>query len=241
MMPEHHCYVEVFGGAGWVLFRKQPSKVEVWNDMNSDLVNLFRIVRNKLHVFKRRQYFLLSSREEYCAFQKAIKTGEFKDDVDRAIAFYYCIKNSFGSGIFTGFAFGPSRGPKYCESIEKLEAARERLKNVYIDNLSFARLIPNYDRKDTLFYCDPPYYMLLDRPCGRQYYQHTFTADDHTRLRDTLKGISGRFILSYDDHPIVRKLYRRFRVTETEPVLYSMNNRQGVPSRKVGELIITNY
>ena len=95
MMPEHHCYVEVFGGAGWVLFRKKPSGVEVWNDLNSDLVNLFRIVRNKLHVFKRRQYFLLSSREEYCAFQKAIKTGEFKDDVDRAIAFYYCIKKLF--------------------------------------------------------------------------------------------------------------------------------------------------
>lgn len=69
MMPEHHCYVEVFGGAGWVLFRKTPSEVEVWNDLNSDLVNLFRIVRNKLHVFKRRQYFLLSSREEYFIFQ----------------------------------------------------------------------------------------------------------------------------------------------------------------------------
>ena len=106
MMPEHKTYVEVFGGAGWVLFRKNPSEVEAWNDLNSDLVNLFRVVRNKLHVFKRRQYFLLSSREEYFTFQKAIKTGSFKDDIDRAIAFYYCIKNSFGSGIFTGFAHG---------------------------------------------------------------------------------------------------------------------------------------
>ena len=65
--------------------------------------------------------------------------------------------------------------------------------------------------------------------------------DDHTKLRDILKGIAGRFILSYDDHPAVRKLYKRFKVTETEPVLYSMNNRQGVPSRRVGELIITNF
>mgnify|MGYP001570469161 FL=1 len=241
MMPEHRTYVEVFGGAGWVLFRKEPSEVEVWNDLNSNLVNLFRIVRNKLHVFKRRQYFLLSSREEYFTFQKAIKTGKFKDDIDRAIAFYYCVRNSFGSGIFTGFAFGPNRSPKYCGGMEKLEAARERLKSIYIDNLSFDRLIPNYDRKETLFYCDPPYRMLLDKPCGKQYYQHTFTEDDHVRLKDTLKGISGRFILSYDDHPTVRKLYSRFRVTETEPVLYSMNNRQGVPSRRVGELVITNF
>lgn len=125
--------------------------------------------------------------------------------------------------------------------MEKLKAARERLNNVYIDNLSFDRLIPNYDRKETLFYCDPPYMMLLDKPCGKQYYQHTFTEDDHTRLRDTIKGISGRFILSYDDHPEVRKLYRRFNIKETAPVLYSMNNRQGTPARRVGELIITNY
>lgn len=99
IIPEHHCYVEVFGGAGWVLFKKPPSKVETWNDLNSDLANLFRIVRNRLDRFKRRQQYLLASREEYSAFQKAIKEGKFRDDVDRAIAFYYCIKNSFGSGI----------------------------------------------------------------------------------------------------------------------------------------------
>jgi DNA adenine methylase len=69
MMPEHHTYVEVFGGAGWVLFKKPQSKVEVWNDLNSDLVNLFRVVRNRLNAFKQRQYFLLASREEYYAFQ----------------------------------------------------------------------------------------------------------------------------------------------------------------------------
>ncbi len=155
-MPEHHTYVEVFGGAGWVLFRKEPSEVEVWNDLNADLVNLFKIVRNQLSQFKRRQYLLLSSRDEYYTFMKAMKEGKLKSDIDRAIAFYYLIKNSFGSGIFTGWAFGPDRGPKYCVSLDKLHDARERLKNVYIDNLSFERLIHNWDRKETLFYCDPP-------------------------------------------------------------------------------------
>lgn len=241
LMPEHHCYVEVFGGGGSVLFRKQPSPVEVWNDLNSDLVNLFSTVRNRLDEFKSRQYFLLSSREEYYRIQRAMKGDEeFKSDIDRAIAFYYLIKNSFGSGIFTGWGFSPNRSPKHGISLEDLEAARERLKTVYIDNLPFERLIRNWDRRDTLFYCDPPYYMLLERK-GRSYYQCTFDREDHTKLRDVLKGIEGKFILSYDDNQEIRKLYRRFNIMETSPVLYSMNNRRNAPARKVRELIITNF
>lgn len=240
LMPEHHAYVEVFGGAGWVLFGKPQSPVEVYNDLNSELVNLFRIVRNRLGAFKRRQHFLLASREEYVAFQKAMQEGKFKSNIDRAIAFYYLIKNSFGSGIVTGWGFGPNRGPKYQSSLDFLEAARDRLRDVYIDNISFERLVPNWDRKTTLFYCGPPYYMLLDRK-GRSYYQCTFEEADHVRLRDMLKGIEGKFILSYDDHEAVRKLYKRFNVIETGPVHYCMNNRRDAPARKVSELLIANF
>jgi DNA adenine methylase len=240
IMPAHKTYVEVFGGAGWVLFKKNPSEVEAWNDLNSDLVNLFRIVRNRLTAFKNRQYFLLASRQEYNSFQNALKTGKFKDDVDRAIAFYYCIKNSFGSSVFNGWAFSPEGRPRYCSGLEVLEAARERLRNVYIDNLSFDKLIPRWDRPGTLFYCDPPYYMLIDKK-GKSYYQCDFTVEDHKRLREMLKGISGKVILSYDDHPEIRRLYKGFKVRETSPVLYSMNNRPGATKKMVGELIITNF
>jgi DNA adenine methylase len=241
MMPEHHAYVEVFGGAGWVLFKKPPSRVDVWNDLNGDLVNLFRVVRNRLNAFKQRQYFLLASREEYTTFQQALKAGKFKDDIDRAIAFYYCIKNSFGSSVYNGWAFGPDRPPTYRNGLDHLDAARDRLKNVFIDNLSFDRLIHNWDRGKTLFYCDPPYHMLLDLK-GRSYYQCTFSVDDHKRLRDTVRGVAGKVILSYDDHPEVRKLYRKgFNIVETAPVHYCMNNKRNTPARRVGELIITNF
>ena len=140
----------------------------------------------------------------------------------------------------TGWAFSPNRRPKHGISLEDLETARERLKTVYIDNLPFERLIANWDRRDALFYCDPLYYMLLERK-GRSYYQCTFTREDHTRLRDVLKGIEGKFILSYDDNQEIRKLYRRFNIMETALVLYSMNNRRSAPARKVRELIITNF
>lgn len=241
LMPEHKVYVEAFGGAAWVLFRKDPSEVEVYNDLNSDLVNLFQVVRDRMDAFRSRQYYLLASREEYYRFMEAIKTRKFRSKVDRAIAFYYCIKNSFGSVIFNGWAFRPSRGPKYCAGLDLLDLARERLKDVYIDNLSFERLIPNWDRKETLFYCDPPYAMLLEKKSGRSYYQCDFEEADHKRLRDMLRGISGKFILSYDDHPLIRKLYARFNVIEVEKVNYSMNQRPGTKSRFRPELLITNY
>lgn len=244
MIPEHHCYVEVFGGAGWVMFRKgpEPSKVEVWNDLNADLVNLFRVVRDELDVFKRRQFYLLASRDEYMRFQKALKAGTLDCRIDRAIAYYYCIKNSFGAGIYSGFAFGASRGPKYGMGLDRLEEVRDRLKRVYIENLSFERLIATYDRPETLFYCDPPYAMLLSKGKG-QYYQHEFTDEDHVRLRDSLASIQGRFVLSYDDHELVRELYkgRRFRIHEAGDVYYSTNNRAGRSPRRRPELLITNF
>ncbi|HDO25314.1 MAG TPA: DNA adenine methylase, partial [Nitrospirae bacterium] len=190
----------------------------VWNDLNSDLVNLFRTVRNNLDKFKRRQFLLLASREEYRAFHQARMKGKFKDDIDRAIAFYYCIKNSFGSGVVTGWAFGPGRGPKYTVSLDKL--------------------IPNWDRPDTVFYCDPPYAMLLDQK-GRTYYQCAFTKQDHKTLRDILKKIAGKFILSYDDHPLIKKLYRGFSIRRVKKVNYTLNNRPGVQPRYRPELIIT--
>jgi DNA adenine methylase len=133
------------------------------------------------------------------------------------------------------------RGPKYCAGLDVLDLARERLNNVYIDNLSYEKLIPQWDREGTLFYCDPPYAMMLGKK-GRSYYQHDFTEEDHTRLRDLLKGISGRFILSYDDHPLVRELYRHrsFRIHEVEKVNYCLNSRPGTKPRYRPEVIVTN-
>jgi len=104
------------------------------------------------------------------------------------------------------------------------------------------RLIPNWDRKDTVFYCDPPYYMLLKKsPSNRSYYQCIFTQEDHVRLRDMLRSISGKFILSYDNDTYIRKLYKGFNIKKTALINYSMNNRPNIPRRRCGELIITNF
>jgi DNA adenine methylase len=82
--------------------------------------------------------------------------------------------------------------------------------------------------------------MLLDRP-GASYYQCTFDEADHINLAEILKSISGKFILSYDDHEMVRELYKDLNIREVDSVRYSMNNKPGTANRHCGELIITNF
>ena len=213
--------------------------MEVYNDVHDGLVNLFRVVRDRLEQFKRRQYFLLSSRAEYKAFQERYKKGIYKDDIEKAVVFYYLIKTSFGAGITTGWGFGRSRQNKFPSCLDDLEGFRERLKRVYIESLSFEALIPKWDGDGSVFYLDPPYYMLTEM--AGTYYKHELTPQMHVQLRDVLKGIRGRFILSYDDHPAVRALYKGFKVRETDPIHYSLNNRPEMPGRYKKELLIANF
>lgn len=240
ILPDHKCYVEVFGGAGWVLFKKpqKMSKLEIYNDLNADLVNLFRVVRNNLEEFCRRQYFLLASRAEYNAYQQRFREEKFKDDIERAIAFYYMLKNSFGCSVLGGFGYAKEGPPRFNTDFARLSAIRERLHRVLIENLTFDDLIPRYDSPKALFYCDPPYTMASGKG---DYYQHEFTVDDHEHLYDTLRKIKGKFILSYDNADFIRELYRGFHLIETKPVRYSTNNLPGARIIKKTELIITNY
>lgn len=241
LMPsDRKTYIEVFGGGGKVLFAKppKPGEVEVFNDINKDLINLFRVVRDKFEQFKSRQYFLLSSREEYAEFLKRYRAGALKDDIERAIVYYYLIKTSFGAGITTGWGSSRVRPAKYPACLEDLGTVRERLKRVFIECLSFCKLIPKYDSEDALFYCDPPYWVTLEK---KGYYQHELKEEDHHKLRDMLAEVKGRFILSYDNHPKVLELYKDFNIQTTRPIHYSMNNRRGQPARHQKEVLITNY
>jgi len=240
MPPDRQTYVEVFGGAGHVMFAKPTlsREVEVFNDIDKELVNLFRVVRNRCDEFERRQYFLLSSRTEYQAFLADYRARTPKDEIDRAIMYYYLVMNSFGSGVTTGFGTGKAKKPRYPACIENLGPVRERLKRVTIECLSFDKLIPKYDSEGSLFYADPPYMVTLEKP---GYYQHEMTEEQHVLLRDMLMAIQGRFILSYDDHPRVWELYKGCNIQTTRAVHYSMNNRPGTSSVHKSEVFVTNF
>lgn len=116
----------------------------------------------------------------------------------------------------------------------KIDAIHKRLDKVLIEHRDFEKLINQYDFENAFFYCDPPY----STGCG---YEVTSTEDfDHERLRDILKNIKGKFLLSYDDSPKIRALYRNFEMVEVQRQK-GINNRQGITNNIYKELLIANY
>lgn len=208
--PKHKVYVEVFGGAGHVLFKKIPSPIEVYNDINKNLVNFFRVLRDKEK--SERLKFLLEltphSRDEF-RFCYENWQEDIDDDVEKVrrwyVALMQCFSKSFGN---SGWSYSKSisnRGMSQATSqwlgkIERdLPAAVERLRTVQIDNLSFEEIIPKYDSKETLFYLDPPY--IHETRKMNYTYEYEMTNEQHELLVDILLKIKGKAILSgYDNH-----------------------------------------
>lgn len=234
LLPQDYlCYVEVFGGAGWVLFAKSPSKVEVLNDVNGELINFFRVVRDNTPDFIRAFEYLLISRQIFEEYKKA-NSNEL-DDIERAARFYYLVHFSFGSRM-QSFIISPTGVKFVLKTLElEIKQTRARLLNTIIENRDFEKLILSYDRTNTVFYCDPPYYGLTGYSTQGS---GSFTVEDHVRLRDVLSHLQGRYLLSINDHPDIRELYRGFNIEEVS-VRYSVSRKDKSTLKK--ELLISNY
>jgi len=100
--------------------------------------------------------------------------------------------------------------------------------------LDFRTCLKNWDTPKTLFFCDPPYY-------GLQYYRHNFSESDHTDLHDILEKISGKILLTYNDHPKIRELYADFHIAEAKQTRMAELVRDGGKRNRFVNLIITNY
>ena len=118
------------------------------------------------------------------------------------------------------------------KAVEYLDKISKRLNKVVIENLDFQRVLHNYDRKNTLFYLDPPYYE------AEKYYLDKFFLEDHIRLKENLDKIKGKFVLSYNDCEYIRNLYNKYNIIEIERV-NNLVNRDSRPCFK--ELIIKNF
>jgi DNA adenine methylase len=221
-------YVEVFGGAGWVLFFSEGhAKIEIYNDINGNLVNLFRCVKYHPTAVQEELEYILTSREQFYDAREQIKVRGMTD-IQRAAQFFILIKESFGADIRS---FG-LRARDMNKAKEYLNAVSNRLNKVVIENDDFRKIIKNYDKKDTLFYLDPPYYD------AEKYYPDRFMPEDHLELKRLLEGIKGKFILSYNSCGYIRKLYGDYNIVEVERA-HSLIHRNTKP--RYQELIIKNY
>ena len=195
-------YIEVFGGAGWILFHKNPGNdFEVYNDYNSLLVNLYRCVREKPNELMDALRYCLNSREDFDYVKNCLARDSPASDVQKAAWFYQLIRYSYASGL-TSFGSQPH---DIWSNFPLIEQAHRRLAKVVIENKDFEKLIRQYDRPVSFFYCDPPYFET------EGYYKNVgedgFTEKDHIRLRDSLMKAQGKFLLSYNDCEFIRELY----------------------------------
>ena len=232
-IPQHICYVEPFAGAAWVLFLKTPSKVEVLNDLNGDIVRVYRVMKNHPEELARQFENSIISREEFERYKAT--PPDCLTDIQRAVRFIYLLKHSFGGNIFKGGCFGygtdtPPRatGPSI---MARIKQAFERLAAVTLENLPFENCIARYDRPHTFFYLDPPYF-----GCENSYGRGLFERADFERLAGQLAGLKGKFLLSLNDCPEVRSLFSGFNLEEAQTT-YSC----GTKPTKAAELFITNY
>lgn len=232
-MPEHQCYCEVFAGGASVFFRKEPADVEVLNDINSDLITLYKVIKNHLEEFCRCFKWLLISREQFNDFLQT--PPEVLTDIQKAVRYYYLVKCGFGARMKSpSFGIAPSSRPRLnlTRIEEDLSAAHMRLSGVYIENLPYAELIRRWDRSYTLFYLDPPYW-----GCEDDYGRKLFDKNDFETLCSLMKSMKGKAAMSINDVPEIRELFKDFSIISVE-TMYSI----GMANKfKAKELVIMNY
>ena len=229
-------YIEVFGGGGWILFAKPPGNdFEVFNDFNSLLTNLYRCVREKPQELIAALRFVLNSREDFEFVRSALARDSPASDVQKAAWFYQLIRYSYASSL-TSYGSQPH---DMWSNFPPIEQAHRRLAKVVIENKDFGKLIRQYDRPVSFFYCDPPYFET------EGYYKNIgedgFTKEDHIRLRDILMSIEGKFLLSYNDCAFIRELYDAPGIyIESVTRLNNIKQRYD-PNCQFAEVLIGNY
>ncbi|MDP3519812.1 MAG: DNA adenine methylase [Hydrogenophaga sp.] len=229
--PAHTCYVEVFAGGAALYFLRHPAEVEVINDVNGDLVNLYRVVQRHLEEFVRQFKWALSSRQVFKWLQDT--RPETLTDIERAARFYYLQHQAFG-GRVEGQTWGTATTAPAVNLLrieESLSAAHLRLASAYIEQLDWAACIDRYDRPHSLFYMDPPYWQT-------EGYGVPFPWEQYEAMAARLRTIKGKAVVSINDHPDIRSCFEGYQM-ETLKIDYTVGGGANRAERQ--ELIIYSW
>jgi DNA adenine methylase len=242
-MPKHVTYVEVFSGAGHLLFSKRPAPVEVLNDIDGNLISFFQVIKDT----EKRQRLIETL--EYMPYSRALwqdvrcrwKAGDLPaDEIERAAEWFYLNRSTYGGDMATGGFSIPSttgRNPaqSYQSAIGGLENVASRLRGVTIECLDYAEIIRRYDSEITLFYCDPPYLN------AESYYGDNFTQNSHFKLAELLHGVKGKVMLSHYANSLYDSLYKGWQRYEYESFKGSHKAYPGAEKPKTVECLYTNF
>lgn len=228
----HETYAEPFVGMGGVFLRRRMApRGEIVNDRSGDVATFFRILQRHYVPFMDMLKWQITGRQEFERLKAA--KPETLTDMERAARFLYLQHTAFG-GKVAGRNFGVDPlGSRF--NVTKLElildALHERLAGVTIECLPWADFITRYDRPGTLFYLDPPYW-----GGERDYGEGLFERADYERMAEVLRSLKGRFILSINDVPAIRKTFAGFRMV---PVRLSYSLPGNDNAHRARELIIS--
>lgn len=236
LFPEHHCYVEVFCGSAALYFlRPEPAPIEVINDINRDIANLYRVVQYHLGEFSRQFEWAVTSRELFKWYQNM--PPEALTDIQRAARFYYLQQHAFG-GYVAKQRFGTTTTRKsamdWQHIKEKISSAHHRIASTKttIENLPWRQCIERYDRTHTFFYLDPPYWQT-------EGYGVPFGFEEYEQIAQIMRTCKGKVMLSINDHPDMRAVFKEFRMIGLD-VVYE-TGRSHSKRKKSRELVIMNW
>lgn len=238
VMPDHKCYVEVFSGAAWILFEKEPSNVEILNDKHNELVNFFEVIKDSPEDLIKSFEWEVCSRHKFESLKEM--NVESLNKVERAHRFFYLIMASWGAEIenprFQTSVSDRGNGNRLINAVKKIrdrvKPIHERLRNVIIENLDWQECIRKYDKEGVLMYLDPPY---PENSCN---YKHDMKGwDVHEEIANKVRSADSKMVISYKDSEKIRDMYEDLKIR-------GVNFQSGMPnhgSRTNEELIITNF
>ena len=229
--PRHEAYVEPFGGGASVLLRKPRSKIEIYNDIDGELVNLFRVARDNGDELIRALDLTPYAREE---FEQSLRPAD--NPVEQArrtmVRSYFGFGNNItasrkdGIPCNTGFRTHQKAVHNWHNLSRRLPPIITRLQGVILENRDALKLMTTYDGPETLHYVDPPY-PHQSRGVTKGY-RHEMTDDDHARLAECLHALKGKVALSGYNCPLYRSLYGDWRRLERKTYAFGARKRTEV-------------
>lgn len=242
LLPKATHYCEPFGGSAAVLINREPSPIETYNDLHSDVVNFFRVLREQKDALVEAIGLTPFSREE---FERAISNEQGISDLERARRFYILARQ-----VRTGLAQKASTGrwahclltsragmagavSRWLGAVEDLPLIAQRLLRVQIENAPAIEVIKRYDSEETLFYCDPPY--PHNSRGDTNAYANEMTDEQHRKLAEVLRNVKGKVAISSYRCPLMEELYNDWRRIESkEKLIHSVKTPRT-------EVLWTNY
>lgn len=240
LIPRHQTYVEPFVGGGAIFWAKPPSKVEVVNDYNRELINFYEVCKNNFVELEKLIRISLHSRSLHNDAQAIYNNPHLFSNLQRAWAVWVLCNQSFSSKINDSWGYDKTGSTSTLKLFNKRQSFTEeyaiRLQNVQIENTDALRIINSRDYEQAFHYCDPPY---INTDCG---HYDGYSREDFLALLKCLSEVKGKFLLSsYPSTELAEftKEHNWHNINLHREVIVDIN--RGKPRKRKIEVLTANY